>query len=497
VLIAVVIGAALAPPAAARVAFTNGSEVATVNADGSERTTLLRPDSGRAAGPDWSPDGARIALAVGHGGSTSRLAVMAADGSGLQHLTRSPRRDTFEADPAWSPDGTRIAFVRTRIKAHRVFNLIVSIAPDGSDERKLLVEASRALVLFSAPAWSPDGRRIVFTRERVGRNLHLRPSLREIAAAGGTPTLLMRDAQSLTWSPDGRRTAYVSVADRNGRTCGDDTCVYNGEIYTRDASGGPATRITRSRANDRSPEWSPDGERIAFASDRNYPLGESAEIYTMRPDGSCVTWLTNGTPASEDPSWEPGGPSDPGACGALPLEPLVSVDLRFAQRYRLTPAYWLGPTSQDGLLLSEAFGYPGGTGLGYADCAQFDPHGCPLPFALDSSPVCEREPAAFGHGFHPRLVHEVAGLLVYRYPGEESLVDVYTGRTKIATSVRGLRRLAEIIPRLRLLGEDEPAELPRSALPDFVWRDLERGRSRRARATLREVEAYGAGRIDC
>ena len=55
------------------------------------------------------------------------------------------------------------------------------------------------------------------------------------------------------------------------------------------ADGSEQTRLTDNDGDDESPSWSPDGEKIAFASDRDGPV----EIYVMDADGSDVTRLTN------------------------------------------------------------------------------------------------------------------------------------------------------------------------------------------------------------
>ena len=67
------------------------------------------------------------------------------------------------------------------------------------------------------------------------------------------------------------------------------------------ADGSAQTRLTDNDATDVSPSWSPDGSRIAFASDRD----GNPEIYVMNADGSGQTSLTNNLADDVYPSWSP------------------------------------------------------------------------------------------------------------------------------------------------------------------------------------------------
>jgi TolB protein len=93
------------------------------------------------------------------------------------------------------------------------------------------------------------------------------------------------------WSPDGTRLAFAS--DQAGNT----------DIWVADIDGGDPVNITNNDAKDHSPAWSPDGEWIAFASVRDSLYWE---LYLMRPDGSDVQRLTWWEDASDlSPSWSP------------------------------------------------------------------------------------------------------------------------------------------------------------------------------------------------
>ena len=102
------------------------------------------------------------------------------------------------------------------------------------------------------------------------------------------------------WSSDGTRIAFIS--DRDG----------NNEIYVMDAVGSNQTGIRNNLGHDNRPSWSPDGNSIAIYSDRN----GNDEIFSMDTDGSNLINLTNHTPEENFysicdgtcwPDWSPDG----------------------------------------------------------------------------------------------------------------------------------------------------------------------------------------------
>ena len=112
-------------------------------------------------------------------------------------------------------------------------------------------------------------------------------------AVDGTTNLTKNPAadQMQAWSPDGSRIAFASNRDGNP------------EVYVMNADGTGQTRLTNNPAIDDGPAWSPDGSQIAFAS---YRSGDW-EVYVMNTDGTAQTNLTTNPAWDIWPVWSPDG----------------------------------------------------------------------------------------------------------------------------------------------------------------------------------------------
>jgi Tol biopolymer transport system component len=95
------------------------------------------------------------------------------------------------------------------------------------------------------------------------------------------------------------------MAANDGRIAFDSNRFGNNQIFIMNSDGTGQTRLTNNQANDIHPALSPDGKKIAFASDRDG--GNTYHIYVMNADGTGQTRLTNNMVIDSQPVWSPDG----------------------------------------------------------------------------------------------------------------------------------------------------------------------------------------------
>ncbi|WP_149194061.1 amidohydrolase family protein [Luteimonas suaedae] len=311
-------------------AFGGSYDIWTVDRDGGEPARITDDDTIEEFEPAWSPDGTRLAFVSGTSASGTKIeAVTLATGERSTLVTAPEGAQLFA--PSWSPDGATLAYVQLQNNVSRlmvagqpvgeatdVFPFparwltadtllytgdggIRTVRADGSGSTRIPFEADirfersdypRKRSVFDSPArhpakgivgpaLSPDGTQLTFQ------------ALNQIwvARIGGKPRALTDDSYykaDPAWSPDGERIAYSS--DKAGTQ----------DLYVHDLATGDEQRVTSLPGAEVSAAWSPGGNRIAFQD-------ETGATQIVELSTGNVTPLIPSLFAPGKPSWSANG----------------------------------------------------------------------------------------------------------------------------------------------------------------------------------------------
>lgn len=218
--------------------------------------------------PTWSPDDRSLAYVSD---ATGNLDIYVQQIGGGQAI-RVTDSEADDAQPAWSPDGTRIAFVSARAYPEKRLSALLKagtwqaffagrngdvwIMPAyGGTARRVAEDAYY-------PAWSPDGKKIVYQAMRGGRwglwiqDVDTASEPRALELGGLGAEVIINPA----WSPDGQWITFSAGVGSRFR------------IYVVSSRGGDPRALTAEDSAALMPSWSPDGRWLFFSSDRGGQL---------------------------------------------------------------------------------------------------------------------------------------------------------------------------------------------------------------------------------
>ena len=267
-----------------------------------KKYTNLTKNQGGNFRPAWSPDGAWIAFSSDREGTTSvnpgmwellqssGIYVMRPDGTGLRRVTRP---GGVAGSPAWSPDGRKVLFYETdevgayMAKSARSRTEFVSV--DVNSGKRTLYTASNQTKL--SPTFLSGGRIGYAVRSATAAEEGIKiwnPDFRVVDVVKGA-------VRGPRWSPDGTRLVYERVL-RKAMT----------EHFLPTGSIHPEFELYLSEP---FATFSPDGMQLLYSQLSNDGMGVSdTSIEIMNADGSGKRTLYQATGASAfDPNWSPDG----------------------------------------------------------------------------------------------------------------------------------------------------------------------------------------------
>ena len=261
---------ALADRGSMLIQYDGGWGARVMNADGGGVTELTDLDTEEYGLMDWSPDMQQLVFSSWRDEGNYDIYVSEMDPTEARKIADVSPRDW---GPRWSPDGRRIVFASDFV--------VYVVNSDGSELHRVSVDREEGF--DNCPAWSPDGSTIAYAStdsEMIRIWLH--------NVETGIRSLLLEEEGEVgsvcvdDWSPNGRHLA-LTVNGYDG----------NGDIYVLGIDGPPAETVIWDPSDDCCARWSPDGEVLAFTSDRYRPGYYEGDVFVTSIDGSRLMWLTS------------------------------------------------------------------------------------------------------------------------------------------------------------------------------------------------------------
>ncbi len=293
--------------------FTGGQEDAkifSVSPTG-RQPHRLTAGPGASFNPDFSPNGSQLAFErrFGDGRPDAIFTVKSSGGGAAKISSGCTGQCLGDAQPAWSPDGRQILFTRALgpvVHDDAAELDLMVMNRDGSDQR-LIRRFGRVVDGLEPGAegkaeFSPDGQQIAVTLVTLGADPRRSASAVYLMNADGSDLRPITPAKlhggNADWAPNGQLLVFHSNNYHFSA---------RSEIWVAKPNGKGLRRLRRlQRGRDYQPVWSPNGRQIAFGHDGPAVNGVSVvqNIWTMSSNGSHAHAITKpGEPAEITPDW--------------------------------------------------------------------------------------------------------------------------------------------------------------------------------------------------
>jgi Tol biopolymer transport system component len=308
-----------------KIAFTSDRdgnlEIYVMNPDGSNQVRITSNNVVDGY-PTWSPDGRKIAFVSQKQNGSFAIFTMNADGTDRTEITAL--NDSYWAmwrPLSWSPDGGRIAFHDSSAVSTGIDIFVVNL--DGSGRQNLTADHAH---LDLTPTWSPDGSKILFSRNDVYPPSGYGGTMLHTINVDGTNLTRLVNGFADGWNedfPDWSPAVNKIVYSVNRWDFVLDLYIANPDGTGRQFFHGCDWTDNSCRLDALTPAFSPDGTKIAFSM-YDFVNNTPQKLYVKNLDGTGLTLLTNN---GASPSWQPLLP--PTACP----NPIDCADFFVRQHY--------------------------------------------------------------------------------------------------------------------------------------------------------------------
>jgi Tol biopolymer transport system component/DNA-binding winged helix-turn-helix (wHTH) protein len=249
------------------------------------RHGLYHYSTNRAQLLSWSPDGKLVAFSEANAEGRSAITLLSLADHSTRRLT-SPPVEHFDSQPAFSPDGKTMAFVRT--SGPGAVDDLFLVPIEGGVPRRLTFDNRE---IYGPPAWTEDGRHLIFSSARAGLQ-----GLWRLPAAGGDPRAEANASTNAYYpaiSTKAHRLAYTRMINSSN--------IWQLTLKDRTHGQRKASIVIAAQGFASHPQFSPDGTKIAFESDRS----GYQEIWVCNRDGSNPSQITSMAGDAGTPRWSP------------------------------------------------------------------------------------------------------------------------------------------------------------------------------------------------